>query len=259
MAPPKNNGNNQRAERDYRVSEDPVARFGGAEIRPADLPEMFDLPALIGGPLLFAIARDPRTIFIYWHVDWSSVFGNGKPKDRRAHLRVFRGERQESSTPVEPMVGSHSVTVSHPGAAYRIEIGYYQPAETWQSVATSDEVTVPVDGTAENFDVDVATIPFHLSFQRLIDLFRAKNGDALVEIISRLQKRAVTEDERALLSPEDWEVLHAMDLSLDEVGAARRVLADSAANRKLQQRAEAVLGFGATSPAQPFGGSSWTS
>ena len=218
---------------------------------------MFDLPALIGGPLLFAIARDTRTIFTYWQIDWSSVFGSEKPKDRRAHLRVYRESTQESIIPVEPADWkSLCDDFASSGAAYRIEIGYYQPAETWQSVATSDEVTVPVDGAVENFDVDIATIPFHLSFQRLIDLFRAQNGDALAEIISRLQKRAVTEDERALLSPEDWEVLHAMDLSLDEFGATRRAILDSAANRKLQQRAEAVLGFGATSPMQPFGGSS---
>src|SRR4029077_19927200 len=123
------------------------------------------------------------------------VFGNGKPADRQVHLRVHYHDAQESSIAVEPMSGNHYLNVSRPGGMYRVEIGYYQPEETWESVATSDEVTMPVEGVAESLDVDLATIPFHLSFQRLIDLVRAQNGNALAEIISRLQRRAVSQQE----------------------------------------------------------------
>jgi hypothetical protein len=117
---------------------------------------------------------------------------------------------------------------------------------------------MPAHGVAEKAEIDLATIPFHLSFQRLIDLFRAQNGEALTEMISRLQRRAVSEQERALLTQEEWEILRAMDVSIDEFGQARRAFLDSARSDKLRQRAEAVLGFGSTSPAQPFGGSSWS-
>jgi len=104
---------------------------------------------------------------------------------------------------------------------------------------------------AESVDVDVATIPFHLSFQRLIDVFRATNRNAISEIVSRLQKRAFTDDERTLLSPEEWEILRAMDLSIDDIGRARRAFfrADVKALRK---RAESVTWFWWYQPVAPI-------
>src|SRR5437879_12188118 len=101
------------------------------------------------------------------------------------------------------MVGNSYLVVSEPRESDRVEIGYYHPAAVWNSVATSDDVKMPPERAAENVDVDVATIPFHLSFQRLIDLFRVSNGNALSEIVSRLQKRVVSEEARALLTPQE--------------------------------------------------------
>ena len=117
---------------------------------------------------------------------------------------------------------------------------------------------MPPDSVMPNADADLATIPFHLSFQRLIDLFRAQNGDALTEIISRLQRRAVSDEDRDLLSADEWAILRAMDLSLDDIDAARRPFTDRVASEKLRKRAEAILGFGATSPPRSFSESSWS-
>jgi hypothetical protein len=155
------------------------------------------------------------------------------------------------------MSGSCYLPVSQSRENYRVEIGYYQPHDFWNSVAISDDVAMPPDSVTPNADVDLATIPFHLSFQRLIDLFRAQNGDALTEIISRLQRRAVSDEDRDLLSPDEWAILRAMNLSLDDIDAARRAFMDCAATEKLRKRGEAILGFGATSPPRGFGESSW--
>jgi hypothetical protein len=244
----------------YRISNGPVVRLARSDPKlPNDLPEVVELPRVYGAPLLFAIARDPRTLFAYWNVDWSSIFENTAPVDRQVHLRVYRGDgSEETVAAVEPMVGNSYLTVSEPRESYRVEIGYYHPAAVWNSVATSDEVKMPPERMSENVDVDVATIPFHLSFQRLIDLFRASNTDALSEIISRLQKRAVTAEDRALLTPEEWEVLRAMNLSIDEIGAARRAFLKRGNGAALRRRAEALLGFGASSNSGGFGGSSWS-
>lgn len=254
----KNNGDMRKTGDDFRLCAGPVDTFARAQRAPFDLPEIIGLSAPVGPPVLFAIARDPRSIFTYWSVDWPSVFEFAKPADRKAHLRVYRAGAEESSAVVEPMSGNHYLTVAQPGDVYRVEIGYFQPGEKWCPVAMSEEITMPVEGPANSLDVDLATLPFHLSFQRLINLFRANNGDALVEIISRLQRRAVSAEERELLRPEDWEILRAMDLSVDEFGPARQAFLDSPSNQKLVRRAEAVLGFGATSPSHPFGGSSWS-
>src|SRR5256885_14534555 len=240
----------------YRISNGPVVRFARSDPKlPNHLPEVVELPRVYGAPLLFAIARDPRTLFAYWNIDWSSIFENTAPVDRQVHLRVYRSDgSEETVAAVEPMVGNSYLTVSEPRESYRVEIGYYHPAAVWNSVATSDEVRMPPEQIAENEDVDVATIPFHLSFQRLIDAFRASSGDALSEIVSRLQKRAVSDEERALLTPEEWKILQAMDMSIDEIGAARHGFLKHGHGTALRRRAEALLGFGASS----LGGSSWS-
>jgi len=117
---------------------------------------------------------------------------------------------------------------------------------------------MPRDDFVDEKDADFATIPFHLSFQRLIDLFRASSTDALTEIIARLQKRALSDEDGEMLSPEEREILRAMDISIDDLGAARRAFMDRAANKKLRQRTEAILGFESSSPMNGFGGSSWS-
>jgi hypothetical protein len=162
------------------------------------------------------------------------------------------------SAAVEPMAGSSFLTVSQQRGVYRVEVGYYQPEDVWNSVAISNEVMMPADDIAQHADVDLVTIPLHLSFQRLIDLFRASNRDALVEIISQFQRHALNEDKRDLLSVEEREILHAMDLSLIEIEAARRAFIDQAENETLRKRTDAILRSGSSSPASRFGESSWS-
>jgi Domain of unknown function (DUF4912) len=245
---------------DFRVSNGPVVR-GKAEqpARPFDLPDVIELPPLTGAPLLFAVARDPRTIFTYWNIDWASIFETTAPVDRQVHLRVYRDDgTEETSATAEPMSGNCYLTVSGPRGRYRVEIGYYQPEHQWNSVVRSEEVTMPPDQISDNAAIDLATIPFHLTFQRLIDLFRQSNGDALAELISRLQKKVLTEEDRALLTPQEWEILQAMNLSLDQIEAERRPFVTPLNGAALRRRAEAVLGFGGSSPGGGFGDSSWS-
>jgi hypothetical protein len=240
---------------EYRISNGPVVRFARSDLNfPSDLPEV-ELPRVYGVPLLFAIARDPKTLFVYWNIDWSSIFESSAPIDRQVHLHVHRADGgEEPPVTVEPMAGNTYVTVSEPREMYRVEIGYYYPNAVWNSVAMSDQVRIPADRVAESDDVDLATIPFHLSFQRLIDSFLASKGDGIIRIVSRLQKRALTDEERALLTPEELEVLRALNLSTDEIGEARTAFF-STKSKALRRRAETLRGFGGGSPA--FSESSW--
>jgi len=242
---------------DFRISNGPVVRPGEGK-DPSNFDDAIDLPRVYGEDVFVAVARDPHTIFTYWNINWSAIFAGDAPIDRQVHLRVSKVDgTEESNIAAEPMSGSCYLPASQSREKYRVEIGYYQPQGVWNSVAISDVVTMPPDSVTPNADVYVATIPFHLSFQRLIYLFRAANGDAVTEIISRLQRRAVSEEDRGLLSPDEWAILRAMDLSLDDIRAARRALMDHAATEKSRKRAEAILGFGATSPPRGFGGASW--
>ena len=204
----------------FRISLGPVV----SAVEPqGPILELGELPRVYGEPLLFAIPRDPQTLFIYWSVDWSNLFSKGDPIDRQVYLRIHRKDgTTEAQLPVEPMLGSYYAPVSEPRSDYRVELGYYDAAGSWNSIAKSETATMPAEGASENQELDLATLPFHLSFQRLLDLFRASKGDALATILSRLQNRAVSEEERALITPEEWELLKAMDYSIGDLVESRK-------------------------------------
>jgi len=224
--------------------------------------EQSQLPTTYGAPILFAIPRDPRTIFTYWNIDWSDAFARNTPSDRQVYLRLKRGDgSDEIEESIEPMLGSHFTLVSEPKGSYQVELGFYDPQDVCNSVATSDRVTMPAETSAANADIDIATVAFHLSFQRMIDLFRAEKGDSITSLVSQLQDRAGSQ-RHSELTDEEREILEAMDLSLDDLRDARRNFAKSALDELLRKRAEALLGFGAAgtspggAPGGP-GGSSW--
>jgi hypothetical protein len=227
-------------------AESPAQSASGAE----DYENLGDLPRSYGAPVLFAIARDPHTLFVYWDIDWQEVFAGNPPTDRKVHLRVLWHEGiEESTAAVEPLAGSHSIAVQHARSSYRIELGYNEPAGVWKSVATSASVATPPDDVAENGPIDVATVPFHLSFQRIVDSFRASkyDGEALVEILARLQEQADNAD--TPLPEADRELLRAIDSSLSGSDAAQRSRLRQAGDAfATRQRIESILGFGASSP-----------
>jgi hypothetical protein len=245
----------------FRISNGPVIRpTKVAKREDDDFGEMVELPRPFGAPILFAIARDPQTIFTYWSIDWPTIFAEGMPVDRQVHLRVYTVDgAQETSAAVEPMAGNSYLAVSQPRGVYRVEIGYYQPEDVWNSVAVSDEITMPPDNVTADAEVDIATIPLHLSFQQLLDLFRVSNGAALAEIISQFEKRALNEEERELLNAEERKILRGMDLSLLSTAVAWRAFRDQADYEMLRKRAESTLSAGSASPRGGFGESSWAS
>jgi hypothetical protein len=238
----------------FRISGGPIVSDRGPT---APSVESGGLPASYGPPILFAIPRDPRTIFTYWNINWSEAFARNEPVDRQVYLRLKRSDgSDEVEEAVEPMLGSHFLMVAQPKGAYQVELGFYDSGDVWNSIAASDLVTMPADSSSENSEIDVATVPFHLSFQRMIDLFRAENGDAITSVLSQLQGRAAeTGDE---LSDEEREILRAMNLSIADLEEARRGFGGGSADDLLRKRAEAVLGFGGTSPSGGPGGSSWS-
>jgi hypothetical protein len=116
---------------------------------------------------------------------------------------------------------------------------------------------MPPDGITETVDVDLVTIPFHLSFQQLVDLLRPANDTELATVISQFQKRALSSEERTRLSPEEKRMLRRLDVSLPDISAARRAF-DRADAEKLARRVGALIAFDPSSPSRGFGGN-WAS
>ena len=218
-------------------------------------PDVHDLVTptrLRGQPFLFAIARDPRTIFVNWNIDWRSAFEKAMPADRQVHLRVIGGEDVvETTVSVEPMSAMHYVTISGLHNSYHVEIGYFQSFDTWHSVATSCEVEMPPHGSVELADVDLATIPFHLSFQQLASLFAAANDTSVAKLLSEFQKLVLNSDKPHEAPRSDTQILSNLNLSLPEIAAAERDF-KKIDTEKLARRARAMFRFAATSPVRGF-------
>jgi hypothetical protein len=239
-----------KARKTFHISRKPVVPHAEGQ-ESHDLGNGLELPRFHGPSRLFTIARDPWTIFAYWNVDWPSIFKNAAPIDRQVHLRIHCADGlKEKETAVEPMTGTHYVTMLQRHRACRVEIGYYQPADVWHSVATSNEIMMPPAEISEAEHVNLATIPFHLSFQQLVDLFGA-NDDALAAVISRFQTRAVRYE---TLSSKDRKLLQATGVALSEVADARRAFNETDSEKLKRHAKEALMGSGSTSPSRGFKG-----
>jgi len=246
-----------KARKTFHISTKPVVSPAENEESRA-LSNALEPPRFHGPPRLLAIARDPWMIFVYWNVDWLSIFKNAAPIDRQVHLRVHCTDGlEEKEAAVEPMAGMHYLTMSQRHRACRIEIGYYQPADVWHSVVMSKEIVIPLGEMSEAEHVDLATIPFHLRFQQLVDLFGAAKDDALATVISRFQTQALSSGRYETLSSEERKILQRTGVALSELADARRAF-NQIDREKLKRGAEALLGLGATSPSRGFKGD-WTS
>jgi hypothetical protein len=243
----------------FKVCREPIVGLGPA-IQSSDAADNMSLPQVREKPTLFAIARDEHTIFVSWDVDWLAVFDNAMPVDRQVHLRLIAGDGSEQRTvAIEPMLGNAYVPVSQPRATYRVELGYYTPDCGWNSVVVSEPVAMPADAPSESTQVDVATVPFHISFQKLVDLLGLTNGDLLVTALSRLEDRIVTFAERDVdLAPADREILRALDMSIEDLRSGRVSFTKRPNELRLGKHVAAMLDFGGTSPTSGFGGSSWS-
>ena len=243
----------------FRISAEPLVENGNGVADSAEAQSHAPLPTTYGTQTLYLMARDPHSLFAYWDVDWTEAFREQMPRDRKVHLRVSRADgTEETSIEVEPMAGSCYIDVTSGDESYTADLGYYQPAGVWNSVAISIAVATPPDSIEEAEAPDFATVPFHISFQRMIDMFRVSKheNESLTTMLSDLRERAASDLTNTALTDEERDIVRA----IDDAVAQSRSSAEPAAqpDRWVQQNLERILGFGArtTSPEGGLGGSS---
>jgi Domain of unknown function (DUF4912) len=212
-----------------------------------------------GSASLFAIARDGRTIFASWNIDWRSVFENAIPADQKVYLRVSSTVGVLIMTvAVEPMSTTQYLTISSLHDSYRLEMGYFQPLETWHSIAMSPAIEMPRQESVGLDDVDLATIPFHLSFQKLAKLFRVPNNTSMAKVMSEFQKRVSNNQKPNDLIRSETKILRNLNLSLSEIASAERDFKKTGTDR-LTRRARVMLSMSRDqSAARIRGESSWS-
>lgn len=198
------------------------------------LPPMGDLgelPRSYGADSIFLVAQEPHWLFTYWDIDISRHPGG------KTFLRVAGdGGSVESEIEVPFETRSWYIPVGKAGAEYTVEIGYHRGSK-WHPIAKSVAVTTPSDKISESQEFDYATLPMHLSFQKLMESLQSaiKGGETLLQALGRLQrdgkllaldhggKPGINPDERvvleALLGKELLEDLSSEVMSSEELSS----------------------------------------
>jgi Domain of unknown function (DUF4912) len=236
----KRNAARSRARRGFQICKNPLLHIvDDASVINAD----YRAPSVDVHlePTLFAIARDPYTVLASWNIDWRSMFEKALPADRQVHLRAIHdGDAIETTVTVEPMSQMQYLTISGLHKSYRLEIGYFQPFDTWHSVARSHDVEMPPHESLGFADVDLATIPFHLNFQHLANFFRGVNDISVARVVSDFQKRVSSGDKFNEATRSETEILRNLNLSRSEIAAAAHNF-KKIDTEELTRRARAML------------------
>ncbi len=142
------------------------------------------LPRSYGLDTIFLIAQDPHWLFTYWDIDITKHPGGP------TFLRCCTADgsvEQEIEVPFETR--NWYIPVQRSGADYHVAIGYHRSG-TWQEIARSAVVPTPAEEVSSEDSFDFATVPLHLSFQRLAENLHAvlKSGENLMQLVSRMQR-----------------------------------------------------------------------
>jgi hypothetical protein len=177
---------------------------------PVDLDRLGELPKSYGSDTIFLIAQEPHWLFTYWDIDISRHPGGP------TFLRVYEGEeRLEAEIEVPFETRNWYIPVKHAGAKYTVEIGYNR-GSVWNVIARSLTINTPADRLSASERFDYATIPLHLSFQKLMDGIHQAlgSGETLITALSRLQREGklfpLSSDAIAKTSLEQRIVLEAL-------------------------------------------------
>jgi hypothetical protein len=180
----------------FRIASDPIASAESkakvsedqASIGSTDKLKFEDLGALpTGYGEMFLIARDPHWLFTYWDFDYAKF-----PGSRKLFLEVYRDETLESTIEINEVARNWYIPVNSAATAYTVVFGYRDAADAWTRVSKAGPTRTPPESVSANWDTQFATVPFHLSFNFLLDVISAARaeGQPLTEALARLQQEA---------------------------------------------------------------------
>ncbi len=172
------------------------------------------LPGSYGTTELFLIARDPRWLFTYWDVNWAQ-FPTSKMRDgeRKIFLKILESNgTEESSLEINPDARNWYVPVQKSGTEYVAELGFYNREGDWQAISRSKPASTPPDSLSEDAHAQFATLPFHITFQRLIEMVKTSmsQGETLSQVLARLQGQGLQPGNMPQLTDEQRKVLTAL-------------------------------------------------
>jgi hypothetical protein len=145
-----------------------------------------ELPSGYGD--MYVIARDPHWLFTYWDFDYSKF-----PTTRQLLLQVFREEVLEKTIEINEIARNWYLPVESANASYRVVFGFRDTQGTWHPVGEAGPTQTPPEAISTEWDTLFATVPFHLTFNLLVDVAEAAKtvGQPLTEALAKLQRAAI--------------------------------------------------------------------
>jgi hypothetical protein len=139
---------------------------------------------------MFLIARDPHWLFTYWDFDYAKF-----PTSRKLFIQVYRNAELESTVEINDIARNWYIPVQSAGSEYRVVFGFRDVKDVWNIVGKAGPTQTPPESISPNWDTQFATVPFHLSFNFLLDVVSAarSEGQPLTETLARLQQAAIGE------------------------------------------------------------------
>ena len=131
----------------------------------------------------FLSLRSLTGFLLYWDIDISRHPGG------KTFLRVYESETTvEAEIEVPFETRNWYIPVKQAGSKYTVEIGYNR-GSVWNVIARSYTIETPSDRLSDSDQFKYATIPLHLSFQKLMDRIQeaVQSGETLIGTLSRLQ------------------------------------------------------------------------
>jgi hypothetical protein len=162
---------------------------GQAPVEPSDKLKFENLGELPSGyGEMFAIARDPHWLYAYWDFDYSKF-----PATRKLFLDVDCNGNHEVEVEINEIARNWYIPVQLADAEYAVTFGYRDEKGVWTSVGTAGPTRTPPESISANWETQFATVPFHLSFNFLLDVMASARaqGKNLTEALSQLQQQAI--------------------------------------------------------------------
>ncbi|MBV9127897.1 MAG: DUF4912 domain-containing protein [Verrucomicrobia bacterium] len=183
----------------FRVSQEPVttgAQAATGAPSPAPAYEYLgELPSSYGAPTVYLVAYDPHRLFTYWDLDWEKLPAGSSVAVRVLSVHDAAAAAEESRVDISPGDAGRYLPVQRLGGTYVVELGTGGGgSRPWNVLAASEPVTLPpANMAAEVRETQFATLPFHVSFQKLTDLLRTaidlgETQGGLTGTLSRLQR-----------------------------------------------------------------------
>lgn len=152
--------------------------------------DLGSLPTSYGSKSLFLVARDPQWLFCYWDIDWNE-YPPDRLRDGKVLLKLYdvADGSEVYSAEVSPDARNWYISAGRGNATFYCELGFVNQAGQWEQIVRSNDATTPSDAISDQTADIFATVPYHLAFQKMLDMVGAvrTEGESLLSVLARVQ------------------------------------------------------------------------